>query len=173
MVLSSVSTRALSTASKSSRRRSTMTLHVIALVVFGLMCGSELNVAAFAHPTLNRLPLEAHILVRSALARLFGRVMPFWMPGSAALNFLLLLPFGRLMGSAWRLAAIAFAIQVLAVVFSLVGPVPINNRIAKWTPQALPADWNRQERRWDKYHWFRTCGIIVAFAILAISLAER
>jgi Domain of unknown function (DUF1772) len=150
-----------------------MTLHVIALVVLGLMCGSELNVAAFAHPTLNQQPLEAHILVRSAVARLFGRVMPFWMSGSTALNLLLLLPFTRLMGSAWRLAAIAFAIQVLAVVFSLVGPVPINNRIAKWTPQSLPADWNQQERRWDKYHWFRTCGLIVGFAILAASLAER
>jgi hypothetical protein len=99
-----------------------MTLHVIALVVLGLMCGSELNVAAFAHPTLNRLPLEAHILLRSAWARLFGRVMPFWMAGSTALSLILLLPLARLVGSAWRLATIAFAIQVLAVVFSLVGP---------------------------------------------------
>ena len=150
-----------------------MTLHVAAVVVLGLMCGSELNVAAFGHPTLNRQPLEAHIWVRSAFARLFGRIMPFWMGGSTALNLLLLLPFTRLMGSALRLAAIAFAIQALAVVFSLVGPVPINNRIAKWTPQSLPADWNQQERRWDRYHWFRTCGLIVGFAILAASLAER
>jgi hypothetical protein len=150
-----------------------MTLHVIALVVLGLMCGSELNVAAFAHPTLNQQPLEAHVLLRSAWARLFGHVMPFWMAGSTALTLLVLLPFSGLMGSAWRLAAIAFAIQVLAVVFSLVGPVPINNRIAKWTPQSLPADWIQQERRWDRYHWFRTCGLIAGFAILAVSLAER
>ena len=150
-----------------------MTLHVIAVVVLGLMCGNELNVGAFAHPTLNQQPLEAHILVRSALARLFGRIMPFWMSGSTVLNLLLLLPFARLTGSAWRLAAITFAIQVLAVVFSLVGPVPINNRISKWTPQSLPADWSQQERRWDRYHWFRTCGLIVGFAILAASLAER
>jgi len=32
------------------------------------MCGSELNVAAFTHPTLNRQPLQAHILVRSSLS---------------------------------------------------------------------------------------------------------
>ena len=150
-----------------------MTLHVIALVVLGLMCGSELNVAAFAHPTLNRLPLEPHILLRSAWARLFGRVMPFWMAGSTALNLILLLPLARLTGSAWQLAAIAFAIQVLAVVFSLIGPVPINNRVTKWTPQSLPPDWKEQEHRWDTYHWLRTCGLIVAFTILAVSLAER
>jgi hypothetical protein len=34
--------------------RDFMTLQLVALVVLGLMCGSELNVAAFAHPTLNR-----------------------------------------------------------------------------------------------------------------------
>jgi hypothetical protein len=40
--------------------------------------------------------------------------MPFWMAGSALLNLLLLLPFEHLNPQAWRLAAIAFAIQVLA-----------------------------------------------------------
>ena len=54
-----------------------MALHVLAVLVLGLMCGSELNVAAFGHPTLNRQPVDVHIPVRSALAVLFGRVMPF------------------------------------------------------------------------------------------------
>ena len=150
-----------------------MTLQLLAVVVLGLMCGSELNVAAFAHPTLNRQPLQAHILVRSSFAALFGKVMPFWMAGSTLLNLLLLLPFENLNKSAWNLAAIAFAIQVFAVVFSLVAPVPINNRIAKWTPASLPDDWKAQEHRWDLYHWFRTCGLIVAFAILVLSVGVR
>ncbi len=59
-----------------------MTLELLAVLVLGLMCGSELNVAAFAHPALNRQPLEAHILVRSGCtvwprdAVLDGRVRP-------------------------------------------------------------------------------------------------
>ena len=150
-----------------------MTLQLLAVVVLGLMCGSELNVAAFAHPTFNRQPLQAHILVRSSFAALFGKVMPFWMAGSTVLNLLLLLPFGHLNKSAWHLAAIAFAIQVFAVVFSLAAPVPINNRIAKWTPASLPNDWKAQEHRWDLYHWFRTCGLIAAFAILVLSVGVR
>ena len=150
-----------------------MTLQLLAVVVLGLMCGSELNVAAFAHPPLNRQPLQTHILVRLSLAALLGRVMPFWMAGSTLLNLLLLLPFEHLNKLAWYLAAIAFAIQVFAVVFSLVGPVPINNRIAKWTPASLPNDWKAQEHRWDLYHWFRTCGLIVAFAILVLSVGVR
>ena len=150
-----------------------MTLELLALLVLGLMSGSELNVAAFGHPTLNRQPLDAHIRVRSSFASLFGHVMPFWMTASTLLNLLLLLPFAHLTGEAWLLAAIAFAIQALAVVFSLVAPVPINSRIAKWTPISLPADWKAQEHRWDLYHWVRTSGLVAAFAILAVSLGLR
>ena len=150
-----------------------MALQLLSILVLGLMCGSELNVAAFAHPTINRQPLEVHVPMRASLAILFGRVMPFWMGGSTLLNLLLLLPFVNLTESAWRLAAVAFAIQAFAVVFSLVGPVPINNRIAKWTPESLPEDWRAQEHRWDLYHWLRTCGLIVAFAVLVLSVRAR
>lgn len=148
-------------------------LQLVAVLVLGLMCGSELNVAVFAHPALNRQPLEAHVLVRSSLAALLGRVMPFWMAGSTLLNLLLLLPFAHLSKPAWRFAAIACTIQVLAVLFSLVGPVPINNRIAKWTPKSLPEDWKAQEHRWDVFHWLRTCGLVVAFACLILSVGAR
>jgi uncharacterized membrane protein len=147
-----------------------MTLKILAAVSLGLMCGSELNVAAFAHPTLNRQSLEVHIPMRASFAKLFGRVMPFWMGGSTLLSLLLLLPFERLDERAWYFAAVAAAIQVVAVVFSLIGPVPINNRIIKWTPEALPDDWQAQEHRWDLYHWIRTSGLVVAFAILVLSV---
>jgi uncharacterized membrane protein len=147
-----------------------MVLYLLSVLALGLMCGSELNVAAFAHPTLNREGQETHILLRSSFARLFGHVMPFWMTGSAVLNLLLLLPPAHLSGPSWTLAAVAFAIQVCAVLFSLVGPVPINNRITKWTPESVPGDWKEQEHRWDLYHWFRTSGLIVAFALLVLSV---
>ena len=48
-----------------------MTLLLLAVVVLGLMCGSELNVGAFGHPILHRQPIETHIRVRSSLAALF------------------------------------------------------------------------------------------------------
>jgi hypothetical protein len=150
-----------------------MILQVVAALVLGLMCGSELNVAVFAHPTLNRQPMEAHILVRSSYAALFGRVMPFWMASSTLLNLSLLVPFAHLTASAWHLAAIASALQVLAVVFSLLAPVPINNRIARWTPRSIPDDWRAQEHLWDVYHWFRTAGLVAGFAILAFSIGAH
>jgi hypothetical protein len=36
-----------------------MTLQLLAVLVLGLMCGSEFNVAAFIHPTLNRHPWKS------------------------------------------------------------------------------------------------------------------
>jgi hypothetical protein len=145
-------------------------IHLLVLLVLGLMCGSELNVAVFGHPTLNRQPLEVHIPVRASLAVLLGRVMPFWMGGSTLLSLMLLLPFEHLGESAWRFAAAAAGLQVFAVLFSLAAPVPINNRIAKWTVGSLPEDWKAMEQRWDQYHAFRTGVLIVAFALLALSL---
>jgi len=148
-------------------------LHLFAILILGLMCGSELNVGAFAHPTLNGQTLEVHVPVRAALAKVFGRIMPFWMGTSTLLNFALLFSFGGLSGTAWRFAAIAFAIQALAVVFSVVLPVPINNRIMRWTPVTLPQDWRAQERRWDTFHLLRTLALIGSFALLTLSLALR
>jgi len=55
-----------------------MVLHLLAVLVLGLMCGSELNVGVFAHPTLKQQSRETHIPVRAAFAKLFGRVMPFY-----------------------------------------------------------------------------------------------
>ena len=148
-----------------------MAVHISALLVLGLLCGSELNVAVIDHPTLNRQPLEVHIAMRSSFAALLGRVMPFWMGGSMLLNLLLLLlPFEHLSGLAWRFAAAACAIQAIAVVFSLVALVPINNRIAKWTVTSLPANWKAMEQRWDAYHSVRTGALIIAFVFLALSL---
>jgi Domain of unknown function (DUF1772) len=146
-----------------------MALQVLAIVVLGLMCGSELNVAAFAHPILDRLSPGVHVPVRASMARLFGGVMPFWMVGSTLLNLLLLFPFAHLGAVAGHLAQSAFVTQVFAIVFSLAGPVPINNRVKLWTPANVPANWRAEERRWDLYHWFRTCMLVVAFVLLVLS----
>lgn len=50
-----------------------MILQLLAVVALGLRYGSELNVAAFADPALERQSLEVHIPVGASLAVLFGR----------------------------------------------------------------------------------------------------
>ena len=39
-----------------------MILYLVAVLALGLMCGSELNVAAFAHPTFERQQPEVDLL---------------------------------------------------------------------------------------------------------------
>jgi hypothetical protein len=150
-----------------------MTPHLLAILVLGLMCGSELNVGVFAHPALNGQTIDVHVPVRAALAKLLGRVMPFWMATSTLLNLFLLLSFEGLREMAWSFAAIAAGIQVSAVLFSVIFPVPINNRIMRWTPATVPQDWRAQEHRWDGFHAFRTLGLIGSFVLLTLSLAVR
>src|ERR1700691_3020402 len=53
-------------------------LNVAAIIVAGLMVGCELAIAAFVHPTLDKLPDDVHLRAASALARVLGRFMPFW-----------------------------------------------------------------------------------------------
>jgi hypothetical protein len=74
--------------------------------------------------------------------------MSFWMACSTLLDLVVLLPFQLLSHPARQVAVIAFCIQLVAVVFSLVFPVPINNRSMNWTPETPPADWKQQEHRW-------------------------
>ncbi len=153
-----------------------MLLQLSEVLLLGLLCGSELNVAAFAHPTLSRQEAATHIPIRAALAKRFGEVMPFWMAASTFLNLLLLLPVAHVYPPyyfGWKLAAASAAIQVAAVLFSLAALVPINNRITHWTPQNVPDDWAALERRWDTYHWIRTCGLILAFALFTFSAMLR
>lgn len=135
------------------------------------MCGCEMNVAVFARPTLNKQPFEVHTPARAAFPKLFGRIMPFWMAISSLLNLLLLPSFEHSNRFVWRIDASELTIPIAAVGFSLIRPVPINNRIARWAPDSLPRDRHVQEHLWDVYHWLRTLGLIAAFLLLAFGLA--
>src|SRR5450755_1989523 len=110
-------------------------LNVVAIIIAGLMVGSELAIAAFVNPTLDRLPDNVHLPVASALARVQGRFMPFWY----ILVFLLTLAevyiqwhqSGRL--PIWIVtSAILWA---LAILYSVTALVPVNNVLS---PIRLP-----------------------------------
>ncbi len=58
----------------------TEVLGVVAIIVAGLMVGTELAIAAFVHPTLEKLTDDVHLPAASALARVLGAVMPVWYP---------------------------------------------------------------------------------------------
>ena len=145
-------------------------LNVVAIIVAGLMVGCELAIAAFVHPTLDKLPDDVHLPAASALARVLGRFMPFWY----ILVFLLTLAgavtqwhqSGRLPG--W--IATSAVLWALASVYTITALVPINNRIASWEKVTPPADWKTLRNRWDLLHRWRVVLLTIAFAFLIVGV---
>lgn len=147
----------------------TQVLTIAAILAAGLLVGSELAIAAFVHPTLDKLPDDVHLPAASALARVQGTVMPFWY----ALAFLLTLAeaviqwhqSGRL--PIW--IATSAVLWVLAILYSVTALVPINNRL-KSNP---PADWKTYRRTWDLLHRWRVGLLMIAFAFLIVGLVGK
>src|SRR5258706_16466073 len=143
-------------------------LNVIAIIVAGLMVGSEPSIAAFVHPTLDRLPYAVQLPAASALARVLGRFMPFWY----ILVFLLTLAevlFQWHQSSRLPIwIATSAILWLLASVYSITALVPINNRIASWAEVPPPADWKTFRSRWDLLHRWRVVLLTIAFAFLIV-----
>ena len=145
-------------------------LNVIAILVAGLMVGCELAIAAFIHPTLDKLPDDVHLPAASAIARVMGRVMPFWY----ALTFLLAVAEGAIhWHQSGRLPiwiATSAVLWMLVIVYTITTLVPINNRIASWETSTPPADWKTYRSSWDLLHRWRVAVLTIAFALLVLGI---
>jgi Domain of unknown function (DUF1772) len=144
------------------------TIDLIAILVTALLTGSELAVGVFVHPVLSNLPDDAHAEAAKPLARLLGKVMPFWY--AAALLSVVVSLLARSVGTwSWWACLTSAALLTVTIPFSLICLVPINNRVAAWDLNALPGDWKKDRRRWDQYHAIRI--VILVLASLAIVAA--
>ena len=145
-------------------------LNVVAMIVAGLMVGCELAIAAFIHPTLDKLPDEAHLPAASAIARVLGTVMPFWY------NLTFLLTLAEVV-IRWHQAgripiwiATSAVLWMLASVYSLIALVPVNNRIKSWEKSTPPPDWKTYRSTWDMHHRWRTALLTIAFTFLIVGV---
>jgi len=148
-------------------------LNVVAIIVAGLMVGNELAIAVFVHPTLDRLPDEVHRPAAIALARVLGKFMPFWYILVILLTLAVALIQWHLAGR-WPVWLAASAILWgLAVVYTLIALVPVNNRIASWEKVTPPADWKTYRSRWDGHHRWRVVLLTIAFAFLIVGVMGK
>jgi uncharacterized membrane protein len=146
-------------------------LFLILILSTGALLGNEFSIGVFIHPALARTDHERFLPAIQVFAALFGKVMPFWMAATLILHLALL-------GLSWHwpaastvLLAVATLLWVVIIIFSVVGPVPINDLVKAWNPQQLPVDWREQRRRWDRLHMARV--ILIALAFLALVLSYR
>jgi len=146
------------------------TIDFIAILVTVLLTGAELTIGVFVHPVLSKLQDTAHAEAAKPLARLLGKVMPFWY--AAALLLVVLSLLTRDVGTwSWWACLSSAALLAVTVPFSLICLVPINNRVAALDLDALPGDWKDDRRRWDRYHSIRIVILVLAsLTILAAAL---
>ena len=148
-------------------------LGVVAIIVAGLMVGTELAIAAFVHPTLEKLPDEVHLPAASALARVLGKFMPVWYPLVFVLTLAEAILDWRQSGQLPVWLATAAILWMLASVYSLTSLVPINTRIASWEKSTPPSDWKLYRRRWDMLHRWRVVLLTIAFAFLIVGFLSK
>lgn len=135
----------------------------------GVVAGAFVMGSFAIHPAAARLGASAHVLFRQELIRRLARWMPpfMFLPVFASIAamtvcsgvvFLVL----DTLGLALSLATIGITIAINA---------PLNRRFARWSPEALPEDWQTYVDRWNTAHSARTTTAFVAFvcAILARS----
>ncbi len=144
-------------------------LETVAIVVAGTMVGNEAAIAVFVHPRLSRLDDASHVRAVQPLAAVLGAAMPFWY----ALTLLATLAVAfvaRPTGTPGHgMALVAAGLFAAMIVYTLLLPVPINNQVARWRPEALPDNWRALRQRWDRLHAFRVVVLAVALVLLVIA----
>jgi uncharacterized membrane protein len=130
-------------------------LEIAAIVTTGILAGCEFAVAVFFHPSISRLPDTVHIQAAQALAKILGRVMSFWYPVSVLLTFAATFVVHTIQSQPWWLALSSAVLLALICIYSLLLPVPINNQVARWRTDTVPANWRDLRRRWDLFHAIR------------------
>jgi len=145
---------------------SSLTLYTIAILASGLMVGNELAVSVFVHPRLRALDDRSHAAAAQALARVYGAVMPFWYAAVLLLTAWIAATMRPVWSTPAWLAVASATLWLCAIVFSLLGPVRINNEVIGWDLQALPTDWKARRQRWDQLHAIRVFLLLGALICL-------
>lgn len=77
----------------------------------------------------------------------------------------------RRTSTAWRLAALSFAVYLVGVMaYTILLNVPINNAMLAWDAANPPADWAELRDRWDLLNTIRTFVTIAAFVGYLVAL---
>src|ERR1700740_3183044 len=141
-------------------------LFLILVVSTGTILGNEFSIGFLIHPALSRTDAERFVPAIQVFAKSFGTIMPFWMAGTTFFHLVLLVVMWHWPAISTVLLLVATLLWLIIIVFSLVGPVPINNRVKDWDLRNLPPDWREQRRRWDQFNAIRVVIIAAAFVAL-------
>ena len=142
----------------------------VAVLLSGLLTGSELTSWGIVHPTLWRLEHPEQVRAEKLVYRRFGTVDPFLQTATIAACFA---AAQGLRGPDRTLALAAGASYAIMLAITLIGNMPINVRVFRWDEtQGDPEQWRSLRRRWDRLHTARIALDTAGFALITAAAVQ-
>ena len=139
-------------------------IRFVNLVLAGLLAGNELGTKVALHPALERLRLPERVRAEQEVTRRYATIMPFWM-SSVVVSCVMAVVLSR--GKPGFFPALAgTACFAGMLVSTLVGNVPINDRVLEMSPQSDGEEFARLRERWDRLHTLRVALTVAGVAFL-------
>src|ERR687893_2559987 len=139
-------------------------VRLVNLVLAGLLAGNELGTKVAVHPSLERLSTPERIRAAQEVTRRYAAIMPFWM-SSVIVSCLPVLALSR-GTSAFRPTLAGTACFAGTLVSTLIGNVPINNRVLEMSPETDGEEFVELRRRWDRLHTLRVALNVAGLGLL-------
>jgi hypothetical protein len=136
----------------------------INLLLAALLAGNEFGTLVAVHPALAKLGTPERIRAEQEVTRRYAKIMPFWMLSVIASCLAVLAP-GRRSGAFFSTLA-GTACFVAMLISTLVGNVPINNRVLELSPENDSEEFLHLRERWDRLHAFRVLMNVAGLGLL-------
>ena len=139
-----------------------------AVLLAGLLTGSELTSWGIVHPTLWKLEHREQVRAEKLMYRRFASVDPFLMTATVVVSFV---AAQGLDGRSAALALAAGACFTAMLAITLIGNMPINLRVFRWDEEhGDPGEWRRLRRRWDRLHSARILLDSAGFVLITLAV---
>ncbi len=140
----------------------------IAVLLAGVLAGSELTSWGMVHPTLWKLDHRAQVRAEKLMYRRFASVDPFLMTATIVACFT---AAGGLHGRSGTFALVAGICFAGMLAITLVGNMPINVRVLRWDEEhGDPDEWRQIRRRWDRMHTARILLDSAGFTLITLAV---
>jgi Domain of unknown function (DUF1772) len=141
---------------------------LIAVLLAGVLTGSELTSWGIVHPTLWKLDHREQVRAEKLMYGRFASVDPFLMTATIVACFL---AATALHGSSSTRALAAGACFAGMLAITLIGNMPINLRVFRWDEEhGDPEEWRRIRRRWDRLHSMRIVLDSAGFILMTLAV---
>jgi len=142
----------------------------VAVLLSGLLTGSELTSWGIVHPTLWKLEHAEQVRAEKLVYRRFATIDPFLQTATIAACFAVA---QGLRGRDRALALAAGASYSIMLATTLIGNMPINLRVFGWDEtHGDPEQWRTLRRRWDRLHTARIALDTAGFALITTATVQ-